>query len=314
MGKLYRPRHASLQFWPRKRAEKELPRVNWKSFEKNNSNAKNHLLGFIGYKVGMISVLAKDNTANSMTKGKQVVLPATLVECPASKVLSIRFYKQGKVAGEILSTNLDKELKRKLKLPKQHREHEIKDFDDVRVLIYSNAKSTGIKKTPDIAEIGIKGNSPQEKLEFAKSLLNKELHFDDFFDKSQLIDVHAVTKAYGFEGPVKRFHIQLKPHKSEKGVRRPGSLGPWHPHRVTFRVPMAGQRGYFTRVQYNNRLLGTGKELAMEFQHYGPIKTNYVIIKGSVQGPAKRVLMLTTALRPTKSSAKENFELVRILK
>ena len=34
MGKLYRPRHGSLQFWPRKRAKKEIPSVNWNSLKK----------------------------------------------------------------------------------------------------------------------------------------------------------------------------------------------------------------------------------------------------------------------------------------
>ena len=56
-------------------------------------------------------------------------------------------------------------------------------------------------------------------------------------------------------GPVKRFGISLKFHKSEKGVRRPGSLAPWHPARVTFRTPNMGQTGFFTRVSYNNLIM-----------------------------------------------------------
>jgi len=155
--------------------------------------------------------------------------------------------------------------------------------------------------------------SPQEKLEFAKSILNREINFDEFFDKNQLIDIHAVTKGKGLSGPVKRFGITLKPHKSEKGIRRPGSLGPWHPARVTFRVAMAGQTGYFTRVKYNNKIISFGKEMPVEFMHYGKIKTNYVIVKGSVQGPAKRAVAITSALRPKKITAKENFEFVKII-
>ena len=53
--------------------------------------------------------------------------------------------------------------------------------------------------------------------------------------------------------------LEAKGHKTEKGVRRPGSLGHWHPAHVVFRVPMAGQLGMFTRVSYNNKIIDMGK-------------------------------------------------------
>jgi len=68
------PRKGSLQFWPRKRAKKFLPRVNWDVI-----NSGKNLKGFICYKAGMISVSIKDNTPNSMTKGKKIVLPCTIL-------------------------------------------------------------------------------------------------------------------------------------------------------------------------------------------------------------------------------------------
>jgi large subunit ribosomal protein L3 len=309
MGSLHRPRWGSLQFWPRSKAKKEVPSVNWKAH--SNAQAKNKLLGFICYKVGMKSALVKDNTPNSMTKGKSIVLPVTIFECPPLKVYSIRLYKNGQVVSEIISSSLEKELKRKIIMPKNIKSNE-KDFDDVNVLVYSIVKKTGIKKTPNMCELGLKGN-PQEKLEFAKSILNREINFDEFFDKNQNVDSHAVTKGKGFSGPVKRFGITYRPHKSEKGVKKVGSIGPWHPARVTFRVAMAGQMGYFTRVQYNNKIIAMGKDMKDDFQHYGKIKTNYALIKGSIQGPAKRAVVLASALRPTKKLAKENFEFVKIL-
>jgi len=309
MGSLHRPRWGSLQFWPRSKAKKEVPSVNWKAH--SNAQAKNKLLGFICYKVGMKSALVKDNTPNSMTKGKSIVLPVTVFECPPLKVYSIRLYKNGQVVSEIISSSLEKELKRKIIMPKNIKSNE-KDFDDVNILAYSIVKKTGIKKTPNMCELGLKGN-PQEKLEFAKSIVNREINFDEFFDKNQIVDSHAVTKGKGFSGPVKRFGITYRPHKSEKGVKKVGSIGPWHPARVTFRVAMAGQMGYFTRVQYNNKIITMGKDMGDDFQHYGKIKTNYALIKGSIQGPAKRAVVLASALRPTKKLAKESFEFVKIL-
>ena len=89
--------------------------------------------------------------------------------------------------------------------------------------------------------------------------MNKEIFISDIFEKGLLADARGLTKGKGLVGPVKRFGITLKQHKSEKGRRRPGSLGPWHPARVIFRVPMAGQLGMFKRVIYNNKIIKIGK-------------------------------------------------------
>ncbi len=312
MGRIHRPRHGSLQFWPRTRAIKEIPSVNWSNL--TDSNVKNNILGFIGYKVGMKSVLVKDNTANSMTKGKSIVLPVTVVECPPIKIYSIRFYKKNQVKGEILADNVDKELKRIVRIPGKNKGKEITDFDDIKLMVYSVVSKTGIKKAPNMSEIGLKGNNATDKLNFAKSLLGKEMNFEEFFDKGQLIDIYGVTKGKGFQGPVKRWHIQFRPHKSEKGVRKVGSIGPWHPAKVSYRVPMAGQTGFNTRVKYNNKIISIGKNLEGNIQHYGLVKNSYCLIKGSISGPAKRAVVFTAASRPTKMTAKENFEFVRVLK
>ena len=48
------PRKGSLQFWPRKRANKFMPRVNWNAID----SGKN-LKGFICYKAGMVSGFVK---------------------------------------------------------------------------------------------------------------------------------------------------------------------------------------------------------------------------------------------------------------
>jgi large subunit ribosomal protein L3 len=136
----------------------------------------------------------------------------------------------------------------------------------------------------------------------------------DVFENGQLVDIRGLTKGKGFQGPVKRFGITLKNHKSEKGVRRPGSLGPWNPSRVTFRVPMAGQLGMFTRVIYNNKIIDIGKSEGKikNLKNYGNVKTDYVIVKGSVMGPSKRQLIITSPLRKTKKQSKKDYELVEL--
>ncbi|MBS3081457.1 50S ribosomal protein L3 [Candidatus Pacearchaeota archaeon] len=309
--KISRPRYGSLQFWPRKRAERFLPSVNWSALKGDG------LLGFIAYKAGMATATVKDSTPKSMTPGKKLSIPVTFLETPPVKIYSVRFYKDGKVKSEVVVSN-DRELKRIIKvmktLPAQTSLDEVKDFDDIRVIIYSIPKEAKLKKTPDIIEVGI---GAKDKLSFVKSHIGKNILFTDVF-KGDLVDVRGLTKGKGLSGPVARFGISLRQHKSEKGRRGPGSLGPWHPARVIFRVPLSGQLGMFTRVHNNLKILGSKATLKGKiselrpFKNYGLIRTDYLVLHGSVQGPAKRQVLLTSPLRPTLKQVRKKLELLEV--
>ena len=323
-------RSGSLQFYPRVRARKVLPSVNWAPVSKDGVG----FMGFVGYKVGMVSAWVKDGTADSMTKGKRIAVPATVVECPAMRIYSVRFYKDGKVVKDVVVAN-GKELKKSVKVAKKLPEFkevappqvpsEEGNFDDVRVILSSGVGKTGIgKKKVDMIEVGVSG-STEEKLGFVKERVGKDILVGDVFVDG-LVDVRAVTKGFGTCGPVKRFGISLKASKSEKGRRRPGSLAPWHPSRVTFRAPQAGQTGYHSRISYNSLILRIGvrgSDASLVggrddinpkggFGHYGVIKNDYVILKGSVPGPVKRGVVITAAIRPTKYHMKKKFEVLEI--
>ncbi|MDH3353224.1 MAG: 50S ribosomal protein L3 [Nanoarchaeota archaeon] len=325
-------RSGSLQFYPRVRAKKVIPSANWKPVSKDGVG----LMGFVGYKVGMTSVLVKDTTEHSMTKDKKIAIPATILECPTMKIYSVRFYKDNKVMKDIVVAN-DKVLKKSVKLPKKVGElvapkgvppaqmasadadkvGNVAEFDDVRVIMYTNVKDTCVDKNkPDMVEIGVSGSN-DEKIAFIKENIGKDISVSDVF-AGDLVDVRGVTKGYGTMGPVKRFGIALKASKSEKGRRRPGSLAPWHPSRVTFRAPQAGQTGYHSRITYNNLILEVGKTSEKDinkkggFEHYGVIKNDYVILKGSIPGPKKRGLLLTSPIRPTKGQTKKKFEVLNL--
>jgi len=306
-------RSGSLQFYPRVRAKKVVPSVNWKPVSKEGVN----LMGFVGYKVGMVSAWVKDDTEHSLTKNKKIVVPATVVECPVMKIYSVRFYKNGKVMKDVVVSN-DKDLKKKIKLSKKVEEFkEVESFDDVRVILYSGVKNTCVDKNrPDLIEVGVSG-SGEEKLNFIKERIGKEISVGEVFVEG-LVDVRGVTKGYGTGGPVRRFGIALKDHKSEKGRRRPGSLAPWHPARVTFRAPQAGQTGYQNRMTYNNVILSVGKISEKDinkkggFEHYGVVKNDYLILKGSIPGPKKRGLVITPAIKPSKFMAKKKLEVLEL--
>ncbi len=317
MGRKQGSRKGSMAYWPRVTSNDFLPEVNWKPLVSKPSD-KVAFLGFIAYKAGMKSAFVKDNTADSMTKNKRKIIPVTLLEVPTVKILSVRFYKFKKIVKDILNDNLDKELGRVLKLPKQPvKTRELlekvtpEQFDDVRVVIYSQPKKIELKKTPDVAEIGLSGKV-SDKIAFIKENLAKEITIQDVFPKG-LVDVRGLTMGKGFQGTVKRFGVHYRSHKAEKGQRRVGSIGAWHPVGVMFTVPRPGRMGMHTRVHYNQGIIAIKKDLVgTEMKNYGKISGDCLLLAGSVQGSDKRQVLLTSTLRPTKQQLKRNYELMEL--
>ena len=310
MPKKHHPRRGSLQFWPRKRAKKILPHLRLKSNSNLTRTMKDTKLpAFIGYKAGMTHLLIKDTNQASPTKNQDIFCPVTVIDCPPLKSLSLRFYKKQnntlQPLTQIFSKNLDKELKRKIKFPKKDPKPLIEQFDDLRIAFYTQPRLTTIgKKKPEILEIPISG-SKEKKLEYAKSLLEKEIKISDIFKEYQFVDVHAVTKGKGFQGPIKRFHLKLKSHKSEKKRRSGGNLGAWTPKKVSHTVPQAGSMGFNTRTEYNKLILKIDSDQKIilpksGISHYGLIKNDYLLIKGSIPGPKKRTIILTEPIKARK--------------
>jgi len=307
MPKAKNPRHGSMQFWPRKRSKRIYARVrSWAKVK----DAKP--LGFAGYKAGMTHLIITDNRAKSTTKGEDIFMPVTVIECPPMKVASVRFYKNSiyglKVLTEISSDKLTKELtERKISKPKSIKKtfDDVKEFDDIKLLVYTQPKLTGIKKKPEIFEIGL-GGTKEEKLATAKERLGKDILITEVFKEGEVVDIHAVTKGKGVQGPVKRFGVAIRHHKSEKTKRGPGSLGGWSAQgHVMYRVAHAGKMGYHLRTHYNNWLIKIGdkpEEVNPKggFLRYGEVKNPYILIKGSIPGATKRIITLTSAIRDKK--------------
>tara|TARA_Y100000310_G_scaffold310852_1_gene356543 strand:+ start:2892 stop:3866 length:975 start_codon:yes stop_codon:yes gene_type:complete len=301
------PRHGSMQFWPRSRAKRAYARVRTYPQIKD---AK--ALGFAGYKAGMTHVIATDNS-NALTKGEDITIPVTVIECPPLKSASLLFYKNSSSGSNMVSQtfaqNLDKELARKLKLPKKATKkiEDVKEYDEIRLLVYTQPKLTGIgKKKPEVFELAI-GGSKEEQLKYAQENLGKEIKISDVVNEGMFVDTHAVTKAKGFQGPVKRFGIGIRPAKSEKTKRGPGSLGPWvgHAH-IQYRVAKAGQHGYHQRTEYNKQILKIDEDPKKinpkgGFVKYGLVKNSFLLVRGSVLGPKKRLIRFSLPLRPGKA-------------
>ncbi|MCG2736550.1 MAG: 50S ribosomal protein L3, partial [Candidatus Methanoperedenaceae archaeon] len=309
----------SIAYSPRIRARSEIPRVRAWPMKKE---AK--LMGFAGYKAGMTHVIMTDDVPNSLTSGMEISIPVTILEAPPMKVAAIRVYKNttyGAAAiAEAWTTELDKELNRAMAVPKKHDlpaalakiDQLIRDgiAKDLRVIMYTlPEKVTGIpKKKPEIMENNIGGTELKARFEYAKTLLGKAVNISDVFANGDIIDVLAITTGKGTQGPVKRWGIQLQKSKHSRAgsVREVGTLGAWHPSHVSWRVPQIGQTGYHQRTEFNKRVMQIGKDgktVTPEggILNYGIVRNDYIIIKGSVPGPAKRLVRMRPAIRQKKT-------------
>ncbi len=311
MANTRRPRDASLQYWPRKRAGSQRARVRaWA----HSKEAK--LMGFAGYKAGMTHLIVSDNRPHSKNKGKEMVMPVTIIECPPLKIASAVFYKKNAYGlypySQVMNEKLDKELARTITLPKKitKKIEDIKpeEFEAMKVVVYTQPRMTGIgKKKPEIFEVAV-GGSKQEQLAFAKDKLGKEIIVTEVFKEGNLVDTHSITIGKGHQGPVKRHGVALKSHKAEKS-RRAAVLGPEGYAKVNFKAHQAGQMGYHQRTEYNKWVvkIGSPSDIAPKggLLHFGKLKNSYILLKGSVGGPKKRLIRINAAIRPNSSVPKD---------
>jgi len=221
------------------------------------------------------------------------------------------------------------------------RENEIKRIKKyctiIRALAHTQIGQLNLRqKKAHLAEIQINGGSISDKVDFGVALFEKKVAINTVFEDSELIDIIGVTKGKGFQGVVKRWGVTRLPRKTHKGLRKVACIGAWHPARVSIYVPRAGQCGYFHRVHTNKKIYRIGHPERSEagkvisdktawtendmtdkgitpvggFPHYGVVTNDWVMIKGSVQGPVKRVVTLRKSLvQQTKRVATEKINL-----
>jgi large subunit ribosomal protein L3 len=319
MAKIHRPRRGSLAFSPRKRAKSEVPRIrSW------SEGDKARMAGFAGYKAGMTHVMMIDDRPRSLTEGMEISVPVTVLEVPPMNVVAVRAYENYngglRPAGEAWAENLSADLARAITVPKKTHGMSLDDLQalgdgivDVRVLAHTNpALVTGIpKKMPELMEMPVLGTSISERFGFAKGILGQQVPITNVFQIGDILDVTAVTKGKGTQGPVRRWGIaiQKRKHARTGKKRHVGNLGPWHPAHISWRVPQLGQMGYHQRTEFNKRLMAIGTDGAEitpsgGFPGYGIVRNQYVLIKGSLPGPTKRLVRMRSAIRPGDSFVK----------
>lgn len=316
--KKHAPKRGSLGFSPRKRASRLVPRVkSWPQVD----NGRPLPLAFLGYKVGMTHVYIVDDIPGSPTSGREVFVPVTIVETPPLYVLALRLYgydiNRGLYTlGEARAQPPPElELHRRITtLGSVNLEDELEELEkllpkavDVRLLVVSQPKLTGglSKKKPDILEVKVGGVSDIKALyDYAVGKLGKTITVDEVFQVGQPVDVIAVTKGKGFQGVVKRWGVKELPrwHKHRKGSRsgpgaRGSAAGSW------WEIPQAGQMGFHRRTEYNKRILSISDNgyvitPAGGFLNYGIVRSQYVVLAGTIPGTVKRPVVLRWPIRP----------------
>jgi len=185
---------------------------------------------------------------------------------------------------------------------------------EVRVLMLTQPRLiTGVpKKKPELIEIPLAGKDLKSKLDFAISRLGEPIKISDVFSAGMFIDVISITKGKGFQGVIKRFGVKELPrwHKHRKHSRTVGARGSRVGALST--TPQAGQTGFHQRVEYNKRILMIGmlsdgrneemRELmnpAGGWHKYGLVRSDFVVLAGSLPGPQKRLAVLRYPVRKT---------------
>lgn len=302
-----RPRRGSLGYSPRKRARRLMPRISaWRPTEETK------LLDYPGYKAGMTHAYKIDDRPHALSRGKEVLIPATVIETPPVYVFGVRGYRktpQGlEPLGEIWG-DAPPHLEKALVLPKQKKKKkkvDLSEADDIRLLVCTQPILIKLKKKCDIMECGVGGKDVQSKLEFAMGVLGKEVTVNDVFEEGDYIDVISVSKGKGVQGVIKRWGVKIQDRKTDDARRHVGSIGPWKPHKTLWRVPFSGQMGNHTRTLLNKRLLKIDSAAHEDvtphggFLNYGILRSSYILVKGSVAGPARRLVRMRHAIRPPR--------------
>lgn len=353
------PRKGNLGFVPRRRTRHHRGRI--RSFPKDNNKKPCHLTAFAGFKAGMTHILREVDRVGAKLHKKEVVEAVTVIETPPIRVVGLVGYVETPRGLRTLTTvwasHLEQDTVRRFyknwvnskkkafnkyhesitKAPKklETQLNRIKKYCSVvRVIAHTQLKllKNLRQKKNHIFEIQINGGKDvAEKVAFGYGLFEKEIRVDQVFAQNENLDVIGVTKGKGYAGTIKRFGVRHLQKKTHRGYRKVGCIGAWHPARVAWSVPRAGQLGYHHRTETNKKIYRVGKgesggaknnaTTAADptdknitplggFPHYGVVRDDFLIIKGCCVGPKKRVLMLRKSLNVhTSKSALEEITL-----
>jgi large subunit ribosomal protein L3 len=262
------------------------------------------LLGFPTFKAGMIHAITTDDREKTPNFGKPLFNPATVLALPEPQVIGMRLYgREWGIDSAIGDVSGGADEKGKTAL--EEWKGKLGKVSRVTGVVSVTPRDVGLsQKEPIKMEMGVGGGDVKAQFDYLAGMIGKKVKFSEIFKPGMYVDVLAITKGKGFEGPITRFGVKRKQHKSRKSVRAVGVIGPWHPAAVMYTVPRAGQKGFQQRTETGKRILmiGNGKETPITpaggFLHFGNVGGEYAVVKGSIAGSPRRFVFVRHSARP----------------
>jgi len=333
-------------FVPKKRSKTHRGRI--KAFPKDDPSKPVHLTAFVGFKAGMTHIVRDVDKPGSKVNKKEVVEAVTIIETPPLVIVGIVGYIETPLGPRAFKTiwaeHLSEDCRRRFyknwyKSKKKAFTKYVKKWQDedgkksiesdlnkmkkycttIRVIAHTQQKLLKKRdKKAHIVEIQVNGGTIEDKVNWAREHLEKQVPVDSVFSQDELVDTIGVTKGHGFKGVTSRWHTKKLPRKTHKGLRKVACIGAWHPSRVSFTVARAGQKGYHHRTEINKKIYRIGHSCLTKdgknngatefdvtdktinpmggFPHYGVVKQDFIMIRGCCLGTKKRPITLRKSL------------------
>ena len=270
--------------------------------------------------IGMVGYIETPRGLRALTTVWAQKLPVNVIR---------RFYKNYYVAKRKAFTNYAKKYEEDAK-SKKHPNRDIqrvkKYCQVVRVICATQIEKCKLRqKKAHVMEIQVNGGDVTKKVDWAVSKFENEISVGEVFENNEMVDTIAITRGKGTQGVIKRFGVTRLPRKTHRGLRKVACIGAWHPSAVKWTVARAGNLGYYHRTQINQKIYRVGAGAVRDiknnasteadahiknitpiggFPHYGIVNEDFLLIRGAVPGPRKRVVTIRkTMLAQTGSFA-----------
>jgi len=310
--KRHSPRRGSLAYSPRGRAKSMEARIRaWPKLETDEPK----ILAHCGFKAGCVQIVSIDDREKTPNAGKQLVSLGTVLVTPPVLILGIRGYSKDHYGlhaeFDVYAEDIPKHIAKEISLKNKEGALEnagkrLRRIKEIFAIVAVSPRSAGLEqKKPYVFEAFVSGGNIEKQFNHVKELLGKEIKIDQIFEIGSTVDVAAITKGKGWQGVIQRWGVKKKQHKSRKTVREVGSLGPISPQSVMYTVPRAGQMGFHQRTEYDKRIMIIGNtnddQIKINpdggYKHFGLVKGDFIVLKGSVPGTYRRLIKLRRQIR-----------------
>jgi large subunit ribosomal protein L3e len=307
----------------------------------------------MGYKAGMTHIVRDVDKPGSKLNKKEIVEAVTVLECAPMIVVGFVGYVETprglRALTSVWSGHLSDECKRRFykswhkskhkaftkyakryaesgkdkAMPMEEEINRAKKYCQViRAIVHTQISKIKIgQKKAHVKEIQVNGGSAADKVDFIVKLFEQPVAVSTVFNENEMVDVIGVTKGHGNNGVITRWNCTRLARKSHRGQRKVACVGTWHPTRIQWQVPRAGQRGYFHRTEINKKIYRIGKAVKDDphnavgendlteksitpmggFPHFGEVNEDWIMLKGTCTGTKKKVLTVRKSLLPQVS-------------